>query len=83
MIFKTIDYTQDGRVNLQTYIPDYTGGDLRPAILVCPGGAWTHLSKREGEAVALTFVKEGYAGFVLNYSVGDYSEFPNPLIEVA
>lgn len=39
MIFKTIDYTQYDRVNLQTYIPDYTGGDLRPAILVCPGGA--------------------------------------------
>ena len=46
-------------------------------MIACPGGAWTWLSLTEGEGVALTFVKEGFAAFVLNYSVGDYSESPN------
>lgn len=86
MICETINYLEDGRVNLQTYIPDVLFGNqtpLRPAMIVCPGGAWTWLAPSEGEPVALTFVKEGYVGFVLNYSIGDYSEFPNPLIEIS
>jgi acetyl esterase/lipase len=33
--------------------------------------------------VALTFAKEGFHTFVLNYSVGDYSAFPNPLDDVS
>lgn len=83
MICKTINYTDDGRVSLKTYIPDVWDKEyapLRPAMIACPSGAWVFLSPNEGEPVALTFVKEGYATFVLNYSIGDYSEFPNPLI---
>ena len=84
MLYKQINYTDDGRVNLQTYIPERLKTTKpRPAMIACPGGAWTHLSPNEGEGVALTFVKEGFAAFVLNYSVGDYSEFPNPLIEIS
>lgn len=85
MICKTIHFTEDGRVNLQTYIPDVYDPEktpLRPAMIACPGGAWTWLAPSEGEPVALTFVKEGYAGFVLHYSVGDHSAFPSPLIEI-
>ena len=78
-------YTEDGRVNLQTYIPDLCRDDLplRPAMIACPGGGWEFHGAAEGEGVALTFVKEGYAGFVLNYSLGEYSEFPNPLVEIS
>ncbi len=86
MIYEEINYTADGRVKLKTYIPDvYTRKDAprRPAMIACPGGAWTFLSPTEGEPVALTFLKEGYAAFVLYYSVGDYSEFPNPLVEIS
>jgi len=82
MIHETINYTNDGRVNLQTYIPDIHEGPLMPVMIALPGGAWTHLSYTEGEMVALTFVKERYVSFVLNYSVGDYSQFPNPLVEI-
>ena len=84
MINKTINYTEDGRVHLQTYIPDTMTPDdpPRPALIACPGGAWTWHAPNEGEPVALTFVKEGYAGFVLYYSVGEYSAFPNPLVEI-
>ena len=85
MIYETIRYTEDGRVHLQTYVPELFSikGNALPAMIVLPGGAWTHLSENESEAVALTYVREGFASFVLNYSVGDYSAFPNPLIEVA
>ncbi len=84
MLHKQINFTEDGRVNLKTYIPDALPTEQPgPAMIACPGGAWTHLSPAEGESVALTFVKEGFACFVLSYSVGDYSEFPNPLIEVS
>ena len=84
MIHQTINFTDDGRVCLKTYIPDVTiNTPLRPALISCPGGAWTHLAPHEGESVALTFVKEGFASFVLSYSVGEDSAFPNPLIEIS
>ena len=85
MIYKTINYTEDGRVRLVAYIPDVcTDHDpLRPAMIACPGGAWMKLVPNEGEPVALTFVKEGFCGFVLYYSIGDYSEFPSPLEEIS
>ncbi len=87
MLHQTINYTQDGRVNLKTYIPDVLehGFQLkkRPAIIIMPGGAWGMLSDSEGEPVALTFMKEGFCAFVLNYSIGDYSVYPNPLDEIS
>ena len=85
MIYQQMNYTEDGRVNLKAYIPDvmFQDAPLRPAMIACPGGAWVFLAPAEGEAVALTFLKEGFASFVLSYSVGDYSEFPNPLVEIS
>lgn len=46
-------------------------GALRalPALLICPGGAYGMLSKREGEPVALEFLARGYVAVILNYSV--------------
>ncbi|MBR5040718.1 MAG: alpha/beta hydrolase [Clostridiales bacterium] len=85
MIHETINFTEDGRVNLQTYIPDVYREDipLRPAMIACPGGGWEFHGIAEGEGVALTFVEEGYAGFVLNYSLGEHASFPNPLVEIS
>lgn len=67
-------YFYEGRtdVSLTTYIWDKSfeiGADLkRPAILVCPGGAYINCSDREGEPVALRFAAMGYNTFVLRYS---------------
>ena len=87
MEHKTIKFTPDGRVRLQTYILNQTlnGNPCpnRPAIIILPGGAFTFLSETEAEPVALTFAKEGFNTFVLHYSVGDYSVFPNPLDDVS
>ncbi len=43
----------------------------RPAVLVCPGGAYLNCSDREGEPVALKFASMGYHAFVLRYSTYD------------
>lgn len=87
MLHKTIHLTPDRRVTLVTYILPKTmnGNPLpkRPAIIILPGGAFTFLSETEGEPVALTFAREGFHTFVLNYSIGEDSAFPNPLDDVS
>lgn len=54
---------------------------IRPAILIAAGGGYNYLSFREGEPVALKFLAEGYAVFLLNYTI--CTPYPVPLIEAA
>lgn len=54
----------------------------RPVVLICPGGAYSFVSKREGEPVALRFVAEGYHAAVLDYSVYPTATFPTALLEL-
>lgn len=60
-------------VTLTTYVIDDShemlNGAMRPAVLICPGGAYLGLSDREAEPVALKFAAMGYHAFVLRYSV--------------
>lgn len=60
-------------VTLTAYIledsPEMLNGGKRPAVLICPGGAYMYISDREGEPVALRFAAMGYHAFVLKYSV--------------
>ena len=60
-------------VTLTGYIigdsPELLNGKARPAILICPGGAYFNCSDREAEPVALRFAAMGYHAFVLRYSV--------------
>ena len=59
-------------VTLTTYIledsKEMLNGKKRPAVLICPGGAYMNCSDREGEPVALKFAAMGYHAFVLRYS---------------
>ncbi len=70
-------------VSLTTYIldksPEMPQCDKRPAILICPGGAYRFCSDREAEPVAMAFMAEGYNAFVLRYGVNEESVFPKPL----
>lgn len=63
-------------VTLTTYVLDDSQemlkGKKRPAVIVCPGGAYLSCSDREGEPIAMRFAAMGYHAFVLRYSV--YSE---------
>ena len=67
---------------LTAYLPDNfpdLGPDRRrPALIICPGGAYRKLSNREGEPVALRFAGLGYAAFVLYYHVAPQARYPIP-----
>lgn len=53
--------------------------ELYPAILVIPGGGYNHVSKREGEPIALFYLGMGFVSAYLDYTCN--SEYPRQLIE--
>lgn len=56
----------------------------RPAVIVVPGGAYEHVSKREGAPVACHFLARGFQSFVLEYLVApDGVRYPEQLHELA
>ncbi len=59
----------------------------RPAVIICPGGGYEYQSDREGEPVALEFLKRGYQAFVLEYAVLEEQEtqglLPYPQMDLA
>jgi acetyl esterase/lipase len=78
--------------------PEFQTGVRRPAVIVCPGGAYLGTSDREAEPVALRFAAAGYHAFVLRYTtyfkewVADWqhapagnerSVYPQPLLDLA
>lgn len=82
-IFKILG---DENVKLTTYISRGITENKKPAIIICPGGAYISTTDREGECVALKFMSEGYQAFVLDYST-EYSnpnkvKFPQQLLEL-
>lgn len=64
------------------YLLDTSENQRRPAIIICPGGAYEHLSMREGEAIAMQYLSMGYHAFVLSYSLRPAC-FPIALQELA
>lgn len=84
MLTETIKLYEDREdVTLTTYViaekGELRGQGKRPAVLICPGGAYMSCSDREAEPIALKFAAMGYHAFVLRYSVygeGDNS-FPD------
>lgn len=75
-------------VTLTCYIPDsfegYSGKQKRPAMIVCPGGAYMGITEKEAEPVAIRFLSEGFCAFVLRYSIGTgMARFPSPFIDAA
>lgn len=86
MITTTIQlYPGRPDVTLTAYVladsPELLDGKRRPAVLICPGGAYLTCSDREAEPVALRFAAMGYHAFVLRYSTyfeGRPGPFPLP-----
>ena len=87
MIHEKIVVSEKSGAYMETYIlndGEYARkGMCRPAVLICPGGGYTMVSKDEGEPVALFFNRHGYHAFVLNYSVKINHPFPTALKEAA
>lgn len=51
-----------------------------PALIICPGGSYEHISERESEPLAFAFLAQGYQVFILNYTVmnkGTHHNFLN------
>ncbi len=73
------------RAFIDCYIPSnyegFSAGVKHPAIIICPGGGYGHLSKREDEPIALQYLAANYATFILNYSVNEDAGFPRCLLE--
>ena len=76
--------------SLECFIYDTLGGDpetyTRPAMLICPGGAYAHVSDREGVPIALSFLAKGFNCYVLTYSVAigaPDEHFPIQLLQAA
>lgn len=89
MKYQEISITVPGQVTgpakLTTYILNQLAVEedrQRPAIIVCPGGAYCLCSEREHEPIATQFLSMGFHCFVLEYSV-EPNRFPTALLELA
>lgn len=50
--------------------------EAKPAVVICPGGSYMYVSKREAEPLAYDFLAQGYQVFILQYStIGTKIEF--------
>ena len=56
---------------------------VRPALVICPGGAYRWRSPREKDAPVMEFLSMGYQVFVLEYSCGEQAGEYRPLRELA
>ena len=91
MIYKKIDLIKEyhlsieAECNLYIYEEDLSyevnlNRKFLP-LLIIPGGDYEFTSFREKEPVALKFLSEGFASFVLEYSCGKNAKFPLQLLE--
>lgn len=86
MITTTVPLREDATAGyLEAYVlknsREFQTDKRRPAVIVCPGGAYLGTSDREAEPVALRFLARGYHAFVLRYSV--QTRFPQPMLDLA
>jgi len=56
---------------------------IRPALIICAGGGYQHLSPREKDPVALEFARLGYQTFNLEYSCKEQAGNYLPLRQLA
>ena len=68
---------------LVTHYPAQKTVSDRPALVICPGGAYATLSPFEGEPIAQHFAARGFHSFVCHYGVGEQARMPGPLHQLA
>lgn len=87
----SVEFNPDRDVTLHASLFDLPRADEdpgsleypRPAVIVCPGGAYRFLSQREADPVVVAFQRHGFHAFTLRYSVGEHAVFPNPAVDAA
>lgn len=88
MISKRITFDIENDVYMNCYIhenpprPDHPENMARPAVVVCPGGAYNSLCSREADPIALDYLAAGYNTFVLYYSIKEKAAYPQPLLDL-
>lgn len=55
---------------------------IRPIVLICPGGGYCMTSDREAEPIAIQYLSKGYHAAILRYSVNP-AEYPVALLQLA
>lgn len=87
MIVKTIPMGETATLQAMLHAPSpemrSDSACLRPAMIICPGGAYEFCSDREADAPALAFLNMGLQVFVLNYPTGKAAGNKNPLTQLA
>lgn len=82
MIYQTFHLDHGSR--LTAYIQDsqitYGVYKKKPAMIICPGGAYMIHATRESEPVAIEFMERGFQCFILYYTVGIDREDPGKSI---
>lgn len=76
---------EDCNAYVECYVPMQLAGMgemIHPCMVVCPGGGYAEVCDREAEPMVYPFLQDGYAVFVLRYSVKPMG-FPKPLREAA
>ena len=68
---------------LQADYPTLAAHKVRPALVICPGGAYRWCSPREEDPPALEFLSMGYQVFFIEYSCGERAAGFQPLRELA
>lgn len=80
------EYTGKNNVFLEGYLWDndllFHNKVSRPAVLICPGGAYQYCAVREMDPIAMAFAAKGYHTFVLTYSCGPQANGYQPFVEV-
>ena len=80
MIFKTVQLGDNPACTLTCMLQD-KGRTPRPAVIVCPGGAYAFHSPSESEPVAAAFFSHGFHAFVLRYSLNLRAMWPQTVVE--
>ncbi|MDR0928997.1 MAG: alpha/beta hydrolase [Oscillospiraceae bacterium] len=85
---KRIDWTigtcgADAVGYLHEHFEEMANRQVRPCVVVCPGGGYQYCSRRENEPVAAALFAAGFHVFVLTYSVGEQAANLQPLSELA
>lgn len=84
---KIIKHTlaDDSAAYLQGYLREDAPDQTYPAIIIVPGGSYTHIPEQQAEDLALSWSAIGYQAFFLRYSFVAEKQplMPAPVIELA
>lgn len=87
MILKTFPISENASLQAYLHAPSpempQESARQRPAMILCPGGAYEFCSDREADSPAFAFLNMGLQVFVLRYSTGGEAGNKNPLCELA